>query len=102
MLKPFQKSHNTAFRLLSVLLYGPEAQLPYLRLIYRSEDVQILELRSGPASLKLNMTIPRLKEHLLWLESIGLVYSVYQPQRGLLRVSVKLPKHTPYEAPNEP
>lgn len=92
MLKPFQKSHNTAFRLLAVLLYGLESGLPYLQLVRREGRYLRLSLRTGVCAYSLRMTIPRLREHLTWLESIGLVQDLEQNERGLIQLTVKLPE----------
>jgi len=91
VIKPFQKSHNTAFRLLAVLLYGTETGLPYLSSRGRDGRYLHLALRTGAASYSLRMTIPRMKEHLQWLTEIGLVENVCYPARGLTTLSVKLP-----------
>jgi hypothetical protein len=100
MLKPFQKSHNTAFRLLTVLLYGPEAKLPYLTLLKREGRRQLVSLRTGVTAKSLRMTIPRLKEHLAWLVSIGLILSFEQTAKGLIVVTLLLPENEAYA--NEP
>jgi hypothetical protein len=93
MLKPFQKSHNTAFRLLAVLLYGLETGLPYLQPLGQEGRSLRLSLRSGVCAYSLRMTIPRLKEHLLWLESIGLVSDLkWGETKGLIELTVKLPE----------
>jgi hypothetical protein len=91
MLKPFQKSHNTAFRLLAVLLYGTETGLPYLSSRGKAGRYHHLTLRTGAASSSLRMTIPRMREHLQWLADIGLVEDIVYPSRGLATLSVKLP-----------
>lgn len=105
MMKPYQKSHNTAFRLLTVLLYGPEAKLPYLRLVSRANRKLVVELRTGITAKSLRMTIPRLKQHLAWLQSINLITSFEQTARGLILVELVLPDHSPFpvkEPANEP
>lgn len=90
-MKPFQKSHNTAFRLLAVLLYGLESGLPYLTDLGVSGRYRKLRLRTGVCAYSLRMTIPRLREHLEWLQSIGLVVDLNQPDKGQIELSVKLP-----------
>ena len=91
MLKPFQKSHNTAFRLLAVLLYGLESGLPYLTDLGTSGRYRRLRLRTGVCAYSMRMTIPRMREHLEWLQSIGLVEDLGQTNRGQIELSVKLP-----------
>lgn len=91
MLKPFQKSHNTAFRLLTVLLYGLESNLPYLTDLGVSGRYRRLRIRTGICAYSLRMTIPRMREHLEWLASIGLIDDLRQSDRGVLELSVKLP-----------
>lgn len=91
-MKPFQKSHNTAFRLLTILLYGHETNLPYLTRLGVEGRWLRLELRSGACAYSMRMTIPRFKEHLSWLESIGLVSDLAYPQKGLVTLTVKLPE----------
>ena len=90
-MKPFQKSHNTAFRLLAVLLYGLESGLPYLTDLGVTGRHRRLRLRTGVCAYSLRMTIPRLREHLEWLQSIGLVEDLRQPDRGQIELTVKLP-----------
>jgi hypothetical protein len=97
VIRPFQKSHNTAFRLLAVLLYGTETGLPYLSSLGQEGRYHHLSLRTGPASSSLRMTVPRMKEHLQWLADIGLVENVSYPARNLATLSVKLPIEDPRE-----
>lgn len=97
MIKPFQKSHNTAFRLLAVLLYGTETGLPYLSSRGKEGRYHHLTIRTGAASYALRMTIPRMREHLQWLSEIGLVQNVSYPARGLTTLSVKLPTEDSHE-----
>ena len=92
MLKPFQKSHNTAFRLLTVLLYGPESHLPYLTDLGVEGRYRRLRIRTGVCAYSMRMTIPRMREHLEWLASIGLVENLEQPEKGIIELSVKLPE----------
>ena len=91
MMRPFQKSHNTAFRLLAVLLYGTEGTTPYRTLVSRTETSLLLAIRTGAAARALKMTIPRLREHLAWLQAIGLLSEVEQTERGLINVTLILP-----------
>lgn len=102
MMKPFQKSHNTAFRLLTVLLYGTEARLPYLTLVSREGRQLVVSLRTGVTSRSMRMTIPRLKEHLSWLESIGLIQSYTQTARGIIVVQLLLPEQYSFPTVKEP
>jgi len=99
MLKPFQKSHNTAFRLLAVLLYGVESGLPYLTDLGVRGRYRHLRLRTGVCAYSMRMTIPRMREHLDWLQSIGLVEDLKQEERGWVELSVKLPLTDTPEAP---
>lgn len=92
VLKPFQKSHNTAFRLLAVLLYGTESNLPYLTDLGVEGRYRRLRIRTGVCAYSMRMTIPRMREHLEWLESIGLVKDLGQTEKGILELSVKLPE----------
>ena len=101
MLKPFAKSHNTACRLLAVLLYGPESGLAYLTLLNRTDRRQTLSIRTGAAAYSMRMTIPRFKEHLDWLHSIGLIENWTKPQKGEVLVTVLLPESTNYGIKHE-
>lgn len=92
MLKPFQKSHNTAFRLLAVLLYGLESGLPYLVNLGVEGRYRRLRIRTGICAYSMRMTIPRMREHLEWLVSIGLVEDLKQEERGWIELAVKLPE----------
>lgn len=91
MLKPFQKSHNTAFRLLTVLLYGLENHLPYLTDLGVEDRYRRLRIRTGACAYSMRMTIPRMREHLTWLQSIGLIGHLEQPETGIIELTVKLP-----------
>lgn len=102
MMKPFQKSHNTAFRLLTVLLYGPEAKLPYLTLISREGRKLSLSLRTGITAKSMRMTIPRLKQHLAWLQGIGLIAEFKQTGKGLIVVDLILPEQASFPPIEEP
>jgi hypothetical protein len=91
LIKPFQKSHNTAFRLLTVLLYGPETGMSYLTDLGTSGRYRRLQLRTGACAYSMRMTIPRLKEHLAWLQEISLIGEYTVIDRGLIELTVKLP-----------
>jgi hypothetical protein len=39
------------------------------------------------------MTIPRFKEHLAWLEQIGLISDQHWPERGRVDLTIKLPEY---------
>ena len=91
MLKPFQKSHNTAFRLLTVLLYGVESGLPYLTDLGVTGRYRHLRLRTGVCAYSMRMTIPRMREHLEWLAAAGLIDELAQTETGLIELKVKLP-----------
>ena len=95
MLKPFQKSHNTAFRLLTVLLYGLESGLPYLTDLGVEGRYRRLRLRTGVCAYSMRMTIPRMREHLEWLMAIGLIEDLTQTETGLIELKVKLPLQGP-------
>jgi hypothetical protein len=95
MLKPFQKSHNTAFRLLTVLLYGLESGLPYLTDLGVEGRYRRLRLRTGVCAYSMRMTIPRMREHLEWLMAIGLIEDLCQTETGLIELKVKLPLQGP-------
>lgn len=90
MIKPFQKSHNTAFRLFTVLLYGLESNLPYLEYLGTAGRYRRLRLRPAPCSYSMRMTVHRMKEHLTWLQDIGLIGEL-NIAPGLIELTVKLP-----------
>lgn len=92
MLRPFQKSHNTAFRLFTALLYGLELGSPYLDSRGRTGRYQHLALRTGPCAYSMRMTIPRMREHLEWLQACGLLSDVEQVDKGLIHLTLKLPE----------
>lgn len=96
-MRPFAKSHNTAFRLLTVLLYGLESNLPYLTDLGQAGRHRRLALRSGACAYSMRMTIPRMREHLEWLSEIGLVYDLVY-EKGQIQLSVKLPIGAPSNA----
>lgn len=89
-IKPYSKARNTAFRLLSVLLYGHESGLPYIEL--KSVNGRYVDLRiySTPCAYSQAMTIWRMKEHLAWLEEIGLI-SDLNINKGYIDLTVKYP-----------
>jgi hypothetical protein len=91
VLRPFQKSHNTAFRLLTVLLYGVESGKPFLQQLWAEGRHVRLRLRSGATAYSMRMTIPRMREHLEWLEAIGLLSDLSRPGEGIIELTVKLP-----------
>lgn len=91
MLRPFQKSHNTAFRLLTVLQYGIESGKPFLEQLWVDGRYLRLRLRSGSAAYSMRMTIPRMREHLEWLEAIGLLSDLSRPSEGVIELTLKLP-----------
>lgn len=93
MLKPFQKSHNTAFRLFVALLYGLESNLPYLTPLEQTGRYRRLSIRSAACAYSMRMTIPRFKEHLAWLEQIGLISDQHWPERGRVDLTIKLPEY---------
>lgn len=92
MLKPFQKSHNTAFRLFTALLYGLESNLPYLSLLGQEGRQRRLSVRSTACAYSMRMTLPRFKEHLAWLEQIGLLSDQDWTERGTVKLTIKLPE----------
>ncbi len=95
MMKPFQKSHNTAFRLFTVLLYGLESGLPYLEYLGQEGRYRRLRLRPAPCSYSMRMTVHRMKQHLAWLQEIGLIDQL-ELSPGRIELSIKLPDPAPY------
>lgn len=90
MIKPYSKARNTAFRLLSVLLYGIETGLPFIELKGKEGRYVNLRIYSTPCAYSQSMTIARMREHILWLEEIGLVDNI-EVNRGYIDLTVKYP-----------
>lgn len=89
-IKPYSKARNTAFRLLSVLLYGIESGLPFIHLKGKKGRMVSLRIYSTPCAYSQSMTIWRMKEHIAWLEEIGLVEDV-KINKGYIDLAVKYP-----------
>jgi hypothetical protein len=89
-IKPYSKARNTAFRILSVLLYGIESGLPYIKLINDEGRWKRIRIISTPCAYSQSMTIWRMKQHIEWLEEIGLVENI-SFNKGYIDVSVKFP-----------
>ena len=94
-LKPYSKSRNTAFRVLVTLLYGVESGLPYLTFLSREERHVRIHIKSHFAAKAMNITIWRMKQHLEWLEQIGIISNI-DVKPGNISLTVLLP-----EMPNE-
>jgi len=89
-IKPYSKARNTAFRLLSVLLYGIESGLPYIHFLNKEGRYVKVRIYSTPCAYSQSMTIWRMKEHIQWLEEIGLISDV-DVNRGYIDLTVKHP-----------